>query len=406
MKTFALRIAALVLATAATAPAFAATLFDNLEAAGKAGNVSFQESYPPYYAARRLANRIPVGPGPARIETVTMDVYVFNGLTLQVCDTAPTSNGPDTSRCTTFTPDGTAPGRRVFTGSQDIAGGNVAWIVLRTVGMSTVSSIIADGLAWITNNGGIDWSQMPTTLGMAITGTPMPWNGACGTAALQPRATAPATYLCTAGTASAVQSANGEYTWECAGANGGAAQQCSAPWANAGQGTGTVQTDGAGGWHITSATFTSLPAPLPTGAQATQGPLALVLDGGADGTSAQVTVHYTTPVPAGAVYLKYGPSPEGLGCTGTTACAQPHWYVLPGAQFAPDGLSVTFTLTDGGAGDSDTTPGRITDPGVPVLLAVPPGNAQAIPTLGPWALALLGLLAAAVAGRRLTHRAY
>ena len=117
-------------------------------------------------------------------------------------------------------------------------------------------------------------------------------------------------------------------------------------------------------------------------------PLGLVLGRVAGNADAQVTVHFTTPVPQGAVYYKYGPSPDGLGCTGA-ACAQPHWYALPGAQFAPDGLSVTFTLADGGVGDSDSVPNQITDPGLPVLLAP-----QAIPALGPWALALLSLLAA------------
>ena len=113
-----------------------------------------------------------------------------------------------------------------------------------------------------------------------------------------------------------------------------------------------------------------------------------------------MTVHFTTPVPQGAVYYKYGPSPDGLGCTGA-ACAQPHWYALPGAQFAPDGMSVTFTLTDGGVGDSDSVPHQITDPGVPVLLAPPaPQAPQAIPALGPWALALLSLLAAGLGAMR------
>ncbi|MBV7461235.1 MULTISPECIES: IPTL-CTERM sorting domain-containing protein [unclassified Acidovorax] len=251
-------------------------------------------------------------------------------------------------------------------------------------------------------NGACQWAQVSAARSVGAQFTLSPINGNCGTAALQPRATVPTTHLCTAGTASAVQSANGQYTWECAGEHSGAAQQCSAPWANAGQGTGAVQADNTGGWQITSANFSTLPAPLPVGAQTAHVPLALVLDGGAPGASAQVTVNFTTPVPAGAVYLKYGPSPEGLGCTGAAACARPHWYVLPGAQFSADGLSVTLTLTDGGVGDSDTMPGRITDPGLPVLLAVPPGGAQAIPTLGPWALALLALLAAAVAGRRLT----
>ena len=234
------------------------------------------------------------------------------------------------------------------------------------------------------------------SVGAQFTLTPV--DGTCGAAASVPAATAPSANLCATGTASGVQSTNGQYAWECAGAHGGVAQQCSAPWAHAGQGAGTVQVNGAGGWHVSTASFAAtLPATLPPGAQTVHAPLALVLNGGSG--TAQVTLTLTEPAPAGAVYLKYGPSPEGLGCSGTAACAQPHWYALPGAQFAPDGLSVTFTLTDGGAGDSDAVPGQITDPGLPVLLAAAPaGGAHAIPTLSAWALALLVAAVACVVG--------
>jgi len=59
--------------------------------------------------------------------------------------------------------------------------------------------------------------------------------------------------------------------------------------------------------------------------------------------------------------------------------------------------TVVFTLVDGGAGDDDgAVNGTIVDPsGAAHPLATP------IPTLGPWALALLGLLAAALGLRRL-----
>ena len=150
-----------------------------------------------------------------------------------------------------------------------------------------------------------------------------------------------------------------------------------------------------------SAAFAAtLPAPLPPHVRAVHAPLGMVLGRVAGNGDAQVTVRFTTPVPQGAIYYKYGPSPDGLGCTGA-ACAQPHWYALPGAQFAPDGMSVTFTLTDGGVGDSDSVPHQITDPGLPALLAPPaPPAPQAIPALGPWALALLSLLAAGLGAMR------
>jgi hypothetical protein len=224
-----------------------------------------------------------------------------------------------------------------------------------------------------------------------------PIDATCGAAADAPAVTVPSAHLCATGTPGSVLSATGQYGWECAGEHGGTAQQCSAPWANAGTGTGMVQVHG--GWQIASAAFTAtLPAPLPPGARTVHAPLTLMLDGG--NGPAQVTVTFTEPAPAGAVYLKYGPSREGLGCTGSTACAQPHWYALPGAVFSADRTQVTLTLTDGGDGDSDgTANGRITDPGLPVLLAAPHG-AQPIPILSTWALALLAAALALLAGRR------
>ncbi len=232
---------------------------------------------------------------------------------------------------------------------------------------------------------------------VSATFTHDPVDATCGSAANGAVAFKPSANLCATGTPGTVLSAGGQHKWQCNGEYGGAAQQCSAPWQGAGGNgnLGAVEVDGANGWEISSAAFAStLPAPLPSHVRAVHAPLGLVLGRVAGNADAQVTVHFTTPVPQGAVYYKYGPSPDGLGCTGA-ACAQPHWYALPGAQFAPDGLSVTFTLADGGVGDSDSVPNQITDPGLPVLLAP-----QAIPALGPWALALLSLLAAGLVAVR------
>jgi hypothetical protein len=54
-----------------------------------------------------------------------------------------------------------------------------------------------------------------------------PVNGACGSANGQVFISAPATSLCSAGTASAV-TGNGPWNWSCAGVNGGATASCSA----------------------------------------------------------------------------------------------------------------------------------------------------------------------------------
>ena len=232
---------------------------------------------------------------------------------------------------------------------------------------------------------------------VSATFTHDPVDAACGSAANGAVAFKPGANLCATGTPGTVLSASGQHTWQCSGEYGGAPQQCSAPWQGAGGNgnLGAVEVDSANGWEISSAAFVSaLPAPLPPHVRGVHAPLGLVLGRVAGNGDAQVTVRFTTPVPQGAMYYKYGPSPDGLGCTGA-ACAQPHWYALPGAQFAPDGLSVTFTLVDGGVGDSDSVPHQITDPGMPVLPAP-----QAVPALGPWALALLSLLAAGLAAVR------
>lgn len=259
--------------------------------------------------------------------------------------------------------------------------------------------------------------QVTAPGGTATLATPFayaeaPVNGACGAAAGQATLLAPSgAGLCSAGMAGAVASATGEFSWICAGTHGGAdSPRCAAPWAATGSaGRAAVSLPASGGspgWSVqTAAMQGSLPAPLPDGASASHLPLSLVLAGGMAGSSARVTVNYSAPVPAGAVYLKYGPSPDGLNCTGATACAQPHWYALPAsaAEFAPDRMSVTLTLADGGLGDSDTVPGQITDPGLPVLLADAPGaGATAIPALGPWMLAWLALALPALGalGRR------
>lgn len=254
-----------------------------------------------------------------------------------------------------------------------------------------------------TGTGACQFTNVTSPRSVSATFAHDPVDASCGSAANGAVAFKPSANLCATGTPGAVLSASGQYTWQCSGEYGGAAQQCSAPWQDAGGNgnLGAVEVDSANGWEISSAAFAAtLPAPLPPHVRAVHAPLGLVLGRVAGNGDAQVTVRFTTPVPQGASYYKYGPSPDGLGCTGA-ACAQPHWYALPGAQFAPDGMSVTFTLTDGGVGDSDSVPHQITDPGVPVLLAPPaPQAPQAIPALGPWALALLSLLAAGLGAMR------
>ena len=240
------------------------------------------------------------------------------------------------------------------------------------------------------------------------TSAPVRINGSCGTATTLDSATVPASDLCTAGTPGPVSVLGGRYTWACQGQMGGSnSGTCEASWAPTGAGPlSTVAPPvSADGWVVASAVFSGTPpAAPPTGTQFPAGILALQLSSGTAGSSASVTVHYSQPVPAGAVYLKYGRSPPGLNCQGAT-CAQPHWYTLPAerAVFASDRLSVTLTLQDGGVGDGDALANSwIDDPGGPALL--PPANPTAIPTLSEWAMLLLSLALGACAFAVLRRR--
>lgn len=239
---------------------------------------------------------------------------------------------------------------------------------------------------------GVQACSAPTS---AVAAAAVP--GVCGTSAGQSLSVAPTANLCSAGTASAVSNASGTYTWQCQGQNGGASNSCQAQWANAGGGRGTVAGSGTNNWQVTSATFSaSPPAAAPQGVSFPLGLLALNLSGGVQGSDSTVTLQFTTPVPAGAVYMKYGPSPAGYNCQGA-ACAQPHWYELPANRvaLAPDRLSATLTLTDGGLGDHDGAANQfIQDPGGFAIMAGPAGT-QAIPTLSEWGMLLLSALAAA-----------
>jgi len=206
-------------------------------------------------------------------------------------------------------------------------------------------------------------------------------NAVCGTSVAS--AIVPSANLCTAGTAGQVSSSQGQYSWTCSGISGGTNASCTAPWApNAGTGSGSVTASG-NNWTVSSASFTATPnatqiATLPRGVALTNGLLDLTLTTGTSGSNATVVVQYTTAVPAGAVYMKYGK---------TAARPTDHWYQLDASRavFAADRMSVTLTLTDGGAGDNDLLAnGTIVDPGGPALVPADP-----IPTLSEWAMIFL-----------------
>ena len=113
---------------------------------------------------------------------------------------------------------------------------------------------------------------------------------------------------------------------------------------------------------------------------------------GCAGNTLTVTITYPQTLPAQAQLLKWGPPAAG----------QANSWFNPGASVS-GGTTVSYTVTDNGAGDSDTThPGVISDPFAPVLLAAQP---VAVPTLNQWALMVLSLMAAALGALALRKRA-
>jgi hypothetical protein len=105
----------------------------------------------------------------------------------------------------------------------------------------------------------------------------------------------------------------------------------------------------------------------------------------ATGGTVTITIHYPNPIPIGAQYWKFGPTPGN---------ATPHWYVIPATI---SGSTVMFTVTDGALGDDDVTAnGVIVDQGGPGI-GEAPQTAAAVPALDRNLLALLAALLAAAA---------
>ena len=137
--------------------------------------------------------------------------------------------------------------------------------------------------------------------------------------------------------------------------------------------------------------FVPAPATLPRGRALPQGLFQFKLLGCEEGST--VTMEVTWPEPlstAAGDYLKHGFASPAERDSDTRS------------YFAPNGLVVsghtaTFSVTDGGLGDDDwTQDGTIADPSGPLQAAAVAPVPVPVPGLGPWALALLTLLAAAL----------
>jgi len=221
---------------------------------------------------------------------------------------------------------------------------------------------------------------------------PIPVDGVCGSAHGQSFSFTPSTNLCSVGAATAVSSANGQYTWGCQGISGGQNNSsCAANWVNAGSnngGQGTASISTTNNWVLDTANSSGFipttgnaksPPTLPAGYSFPHGLLDFTLTGGSAGSNATIVITYGTALPAGTVYWKYGP---------TSTNSIPHWYQMPSNQvtFSPDRKTITLTIQDNGLGDDAyTTDSVIVDqggPGAPVVVT-------SIPTLSQWGIFIL-----------------
>ncbi|GAB2519650.1 hypothetical protein GCM10027032_00580 [Simplicispira piscis] len=160
-------------------------------------------------------------------------------------------------------------------------------------------------------------------------------------------------------------------------------------------GAATANLSGVGPACTLAATsgFSGLSNPAPAGVTMPYGEYAFQSTGCTG--SVTMTITYSQPLPAGIQFWKYGPATPAVG--GVVAAST--WFQLGSATLSADRLTVTYTITDNGAGDSDATPGRISDP---FALAAGPvgGGAVAIPVDAPWALGLLSAMLGFLGWRR------
>jgi hypothetical protein len=215
-------------------------------------------------------------------------------------------------------------------------------------------------------------------------------NGQCGTVAATPFMPNGAGLCLNPGAASAVN-VGSPWTWTCQGSNGGSSSPtCSAPNSTVtstttGRATQsvsngwTIDTTNSAGFIPVSGHAKSPVAAPPAGYTFPQGLFDVSLTG-PQGGSTTLVLTFSSPLPTGTAYMKYGE---------TSLSDTAHWYRFDAAQIGT--YTITLSLVDGGQGDDDGTQnGVITDPGGPAF----DSSLNGVPTLSEWAtLSLSGGLA-------------
>ncbi|RYE42377.1 MAG: IPTL-CTERM sorting domain-containing protein [Hyphomicrobiales bacterium] len=160
---------------------------------------------------------------------------------------------------------------------------------------------------------------------------------------------------------------------------------------------GSITMGLGGGSTSCTLTSTNFNAPLPAGALAGAtlpvGVFAFRATGCSD-ESLEVKITYPQSLPPGVRFFKYGPPAPGRANT---------WYELvTGANLilGNDRRTVTYTVADNQAGDSNPMRGVIEDPFAPMLIPAAPTSVASIPTLSHTALVGLGAILALFAWRR------
>lgn len=151
----------------------------------------------------------------------------------------------------------------------------------------------------------------------------------------------------------------------------------------AGTATATLSGGGASCTLNPSSTSFMTPSTAPAGRTLPHGGFEFLATGCSG--SATITLVYPQPLPAGVQFWKFGPATAGAPAS--------TWFAWSGATLSNDRMTVIYTVTDNGVGDSDPATGRIRDPFVPALAAAG-ADAVGIPVNNPWALALMAVLVA------------
>lgn len=160
-----------------------------------------------------------------------------------------------------------------------------------------------------------------------------------------------------------------------------------------GAGTISVQVTGGGPTCTLVGADTSAITP-PAGAPAQlvfpYGVFQFRASGCVPGSALQIAITYPNPLPANVQFWKYGPAAPAAAST---------WFAYPGTTLSPDRRTVTYSVTDNGVGDSDSTNGVVLDP-LGAAVAPPGAGVTAVPGLSPAGVAFASLMLAMAMGWR------